>query len=181
MNTMKAEIRSPSAKAKHLRKAGFVPCCIYGSELKESIPIQIPHREAMQLLRKKDEGSKIAIEVGNQKVITLIKDVSKNELKNEIEHISFHALSANRKVNSTAKVILCNRDKVPGYISQALFEIPYTALPADIVDTVLIDLENHQIGSRITVADLDIAKDEKIELLIDADNMVLNIIEHKKS
>ncbi|MGI6752307.1 MAG: 50S ribosomal protein L25 [Anaerovoracaceae bacterium] len=177
MNTLKVEIRDPKSKAKQLRRAGIIPCNIFGPELEESIAIQVPKREVLFLLRKSSVGSTVSLDVNGKKILTLVKEIAKNELKDEVEHISFHALSKNRKVNNTAPIVLLNKDRIRGYVSQALFEIPYTALPADLIDTVVIDLENRQPGTRITVADLEIYSDETIELLVDPDTMILNITE----
>lgn len=177
MNTLKTEKRNTKIKAKQLRKMGIVPCNIFGPELEESIAIQAPQKEVMFLLRKATVGSTVSLDVDGKKTLTLIKDISKNELKNEIEHISFHALSKNRKVNNTAPIMLLNKDRIQGYVSQTLFEIPYSALPADLIDTIVIDLENREPGTRITVADLDVYSDDTIELLIDPETMVLNIVE----
>ena len=40
MNTLKAEKRDMSIKAKKLRREGFVTGCIFGREMKESIPLK---------------------------------------------------------------------------------------------------------------------------------------------
>jgi large subunit ribosomal protein L25 len=60
-----------------------------------------------------------------------------------------------------------------------LFEIPYKALPADMVESVTVDLEGMEIGDSVSLADLDIAKNDAIELLIEADSPVVNIIEQR--
>ena len=41
MNTLKAEKRDMSIKAKKLRREGFVTGCIFGREMKESIPLKM--------------------------------------------------------------------------------------------------------------------------------------------
>lgn len=176
MNSISAEIRSPQAKAKNLRKAGLVPCCIFGPRLQKSISVQITQDEAKKLLREKHKGSKLEIGVGGEKTTVLIRDISRDPVKDEIEHISFQALVADKKVNTVARVVLLNRDKVSGYVSQALFEIPYAALPADLVDTVTVDLADRKAGCRCTVKDLAIAKNDRIELLLDKDSLVLSIV-----
>lgn len=176
MNTISAEIRNPQTKAKSLRKAGLVPCCIFGPRLQKSLSIQIPQDDAEKLLREKHKGSKLEIGVGGEKMTVLIRDISRNPVKDGIEHISFQALAADKKVNTAARVVLLNKDKVSGYVSQALFEIPYAALPADLVDTVTVDLADLQAGGRCTVEDLAIAKNDRIELLLDKDSLVLSIV-----
>ncbi|PXV95681.1 large subunit ribosomal protein L25 [Lachnotalea glycerini] len=177
MNVLKTEIRDANVKSKKLRREGLVPCCVYGPNLEKSISIQINKSNAMQLLRKKREGNQVEIEVNGEKMVTLINEISYNTLKNEIEHISFHVLDPNKKVNSVAQIALLNTDMVSGIVEQILFNIPYAALPEDFVDVVFVDLA--KIGNSITVADLDMFKNKKVDILIDADTMVLKIVEKK--
>lgn len=181
MNTMKAELRDPQVKAKSLRRSGQLPCCIYGAQLPESMSIQVALHEATNFLRKNGTGSKVELEVDGKKMLTLVKEIARNTLKNEVEHINFQALEADTMVSSTADIVLENRDKVPGFIAQVLFKLPYTALPADLMDTVVIDLEGMKMGSRVTVQDLPIAQNDKIQLLVEPDTVVFSIMDNKRT
>ena len=49
MNTLKAETRNMSLKAKALRKEGFVTGCIFGRELEKSIPLKMEKSEVERL------------------------------------------------------------------------------------------------------------------------------------
>ena len=60
MNTLKAEKRDLSIKAKRLRREGFVTGNVFGRQIKDSMPIQIAEREAERLLKKSGKGSKKA-------------------------------------------------------------------------------------------------------------------------
>ena len=50
MNTLKAEKRSMSDKAKKLRREGYVTGNVFGRSLAESIPVQIEKKEAEKFL-----------------------------------------------------------------------------------------------------------------------------------
>ena len=109
----------------------------------------------------------------------LIKEISRNTVKDEIEHIAFLVLEEGRKVNTAAKIVLLNKDKISGYVSQVLFRIPYSALPADLVETVTVDLTELQAGRRLTVKNLPIARNNKVELLLSPESPVLGIVEKR--
>ncbi len=181
MYTLNAEVRSPQVKAKHLRKAGFLPCCIYGIQLEESISIQVPQTDADRLLRQVGVGGTVDIHVAEKKYPVLIKEIARNALKNEVEHVGFQAMDANTKLNTTARIQLINREKVPGFIGQVLFEVPYSAYPADLIDTITIDMETIAGGGRIAVADLEIAKNENIQILIDTESIVVTVTENARA
>lgn len=180
MSTIIVTQRSPRAKAKQLRKAGIAPGSIFGASLPQSISIQMDTVAAVKMLRGKNIGSEATLELDGKKMPVLIKEISRNALTNELVHLEFQALDANTKINTVAHINLLNREKMPGYVNQSLFTIPYCALPADITDTITIDLTTLKVGASLSVGELDIAKNENIELLIPADTVVLNIADLKR-
>lgn len=175
MNLLEVEIRDSNKKAKKIRREGLVPGCIYGSKLEESLSVQMTKRDAVRLFRKKSKGNMIEIQVNEDKMVALVDEISKSTLNNEIEHISFQVLDADKKVERTAKIELINSDMVSGIIRQVLLEIPYIAVPADFVDVITIDVSDCQVGDCITVAELEIFKDKKVDILVEADDVILKI------
>lgn len=181
MNKITVESRNTEKKAKQLRRDGIVPCTIYGGGLEESMQIQMDHNVAKRMLRSKQEGSKIEIELNNETILAQVKDVEINIINNQIVHICFQALEADKKVNSKAQIILENADKVVGVLEQMIYEIPYSAFPSDMIDTVVVDLEGLAAGSFLTLEDVIDFKKEKIDLQVSADSMVLKISDRKEA
>lgn len=179
MNILNAEIRSPNLKAKQVRKKGLIPGCIYGPKLVESLSIQLNQSDVTQLLRKKSKGNIMEININGERMVALLDEVSMNTLKHEVEHISFHALDLEQKVLCSANIILNNKEKVSGLIEQVMYEIPYKAFPADIVDSITIELEGRQSGDKITVADVEFPNQDKIELAVNEDSMILKLVDKK--
>ena len=179
MNIITVESRNMLKKAKQLRKAGIVPCTIYGGSLPESLLIQMDQNAAKRMLRSKQEGSKMEIELDGKVMTVQIKDIESDIIKNEIIHICFQALEADKRVNSKAQIILENTDKVVGILEQMLFEVPYSALPADMIDTVTVDLEGLAAGSFLTLEDISDFKNENINLQVSSDSMILKISDRK--
>ena len=171
MNILNAEIRSPNLKAKGVRKKGFVPGCIYGPKLVESLSLQFNKSDIIQLLKRKSKGNTLMIDINGEKMVALLDEVSMNTLKHEVEHISFHALDLEQKVLCSANIILNNKDKVSG--------IPYKAFPVDIVDSITIEMEGIQTGDKITVADVEFPQQDKIELAVNEDSMILKVVDKK--
>ena len=181
MDTIIAAKRDLKVKAKSLRRTGIVPCSIYGGALPESLAIQINKTEAKRMLRSKREGSKLEIDLNNTLIPVQIKDVDSNILNNEIIHINFQALEADKKVNSKAQIILENTDKITGILEQMLFEVPYSALPSHMIDTVVVNLEGLVVGNVITLEDIPEFEDENVDLLVNADSMILKISDKQSS
>ena len=178
MTTLKAEKRDMQTKAKKLRREGFVTGNVFGREIQGSIPVQITKKDAEQLLRTKNKGSQIMLDVDGQQLDVLIKEIDFNAMKNQVEEIDFQALVSGEKVHSVAEVILLNHDKVTeGVIQQKLEEIPFKALPSALVEKVEIDLAKLRVGDSVKVKDLEIASDKDVDLMIDPEETVVIITE----
>lgn len=181
MDIIKVEKQSGQAKAKQLRRSGLIPCCVYGGSLAGSVSIQMRLQDADYLFRTKRVGSKVNLDLEGRLIPVQIKEKKKNHLNTEIEHISFQALAAEQRVNSVAHIFLRNADVVPGVLEQMIFEVPFSSLPADMIDTVTIDLEGLPAGTILTVDDIPEFRNEGVEVQIKRDSMVLRISDKKRA
>ena len=66
MNTLKAEKRSMSIKAKRLRREGYVTGNVFGRDIQESIPVKIEKTVVERLLKTCNKGSQILLDVDGQ-------------------------------------------------------------------------------------------------------------------
>lgn len=181
MNTIIAENRDTTKKAKQLRRSGIVPCVIFGKSLEESISAQINQNIARQLHRTMRIGSKINVEFNGKLFHTLIKDLEYNNLLNEVVHISFLVMDETKPINSVADIVLVNKEKVSGVLKQIQTQIAHSALPEDLLDIVTVNLENMPIGTKLTVGDIPEFRNKKIQLLVDPDSVVLSISDRKRA
>ena len=86
-------------------------------------------------------------------------------MKGQFDEIDFQALVGDEIVRSVAEVQIHNHDKLrEGILQQELTEISYSALPDDLIEKVVIDAAELNVGDTVTVEDLDIAKNPKIHL-----------------
>lgn len=178
MNTLKAETRNMSIKAKALRKEGFVTGCIFGRELEESIPLKMEKSEVDRLLKAEGKGGRVALQVDGKTYDALIKEVDYNAMKGWVDELDFQALVGTEKVHSSAEIHLINEGKlVAGIPQQMLHEINYKALPASLVEKIELDVGNLKVGDTIRVKDLEIAKDNNIDLMTDLESTVVTVTE----
>lgn len=178
MNTLKAEKRNMSIKAKTLRKEGFVTGCIFGRELEESIPLKMEKSEVDRLLKAEGKGGRVALQVDGKTYDALIKEVDYNAMKGWVDELDFQALVGTEKVHSSAEIHLINEGKlVAGIPQQMLHEINYKALPASLVEKIELDVGNLKVWDTIRVKDLEIAKDNNIDLMTDLESTVVTVTE----
>lgn len=175
MYSLKVERRSKDVKAKKLKREGLIPSSIFGGDLKESLLIQIPESEARKLLKVKGRGGNLDIECEGKKYNVIIEHISQNQMTHQIEDIEFQQLDENKAVSSFAQIILKNKNKIPTMVQQFITEIPYKALPSNLVETVEVDMAKLRAGSNLKVSDLLIWNKSDIEITIDGDRPVLNV------
>lgn len=178
MNTLKAEKRDMSIKAKKLRREGFVTGCIFGREMKETIPLKMLKGDVEKLLKTEGKGGRVALTVDVQTYDALIKEVDFNPLKGGVDEMDFQALVSTEKVHSSAEIHLINADKlVAGVPQQMLHEVDFKALPSALVEKIELDIGDLKVGDTIRVADLDIAKDKDVDLTTDPEATVVTVTE----
>lgn len=178
MNTLKAEKRDMTIKARKLRREGFVTGCIFGRELAESIPLKMEKASVDRLLKTEGKGGQVMLDVDGTTYNALIKEVDFNPLKGTIDEIDFQALVSGEKVHSTAEIHLVNHEKLAaGVAQQMLHEVSFKALPAALVDKIQIDIGNMKVGDTLKVKDLDIANNNEVDLTTDPEDVVVTITE----
>ena len=178
MNTLKAEKRDMTTKAKKPRREGYVTGVTYGREMKEPIPLKMEKPAVERVLKTGGKGSQVMLEVDGQTYDALIKEIDYDSLKGQLLEVDFQALVSNEKVHSVAEIILLNHEAVQeGVIQQMLQEVSYRALPADLVDKIKIDVSSMKAGDTLKVEDLEIAKNPEIDLQTPLDATVATVIE----
>ncbi len=182
MDTLKAEKRDLTVKAKKLRREGYVTGNVVGREIEGSIPIMINKRDAERVFRSKKKGSQLYLDVDGQKLDVLIREMNYNSMKNQYDEVDFQALVSTEKVHSVAEVVLLNHDKIQeGILQVVLEEIAYKALPSALVEKVEIDVGEMKPGDSIKVEDLPIASNPDVELTTSRDAVVVLVSESHAS
>ena len=177
MTTLKVQRRNMETKAKKLRREGYVTGNLFGKEIEGSIPLQIEKQEAERIERECMKGSQLYLELDGKTYDVLIKEMDYRPMDHQILEMDFQALVKGEKVHSVAEVILLNKEKVTeGVLEQLLEEIAYKATPEEVVEKVEIDCAALRLGDTLKVADLDIAKNDKIDLQTDLDAPIVSIL-----
>ena len=182
MNTLKVQKRDMAKKAKELRREGFVTGTVFGKELNGSIPVVIEKKEAERIHRECVKGSQLYVELDGKKYDVLLKEVDYDAMKRQILEMDFQALVKGEKVHSVAEIVLHNKEKVMGGIlEQLLEELAYKATPENLVERIDIDCTGWKIGDVIKVSDLEIAKNDKIDITTHMDSVVASVLAPKNA
>jgi large subunit ribosomal protein L25 len=175
MNILNVEKRDAGIKAKKLRREGLVPCTIFGGELKENILITASASEMRKMLNKKSRGAILTLKCGEENYNVILKEISYDGMAGQAQDASFQLLKGDEMITSVAKIVLKNKDKIPTLVQVLIPEIPYRTLPEHLVETVEIDLAKLRPGAGVQVKDLSIYGNENMELLVEAERLVMSI------
>lgn len=174
---LEAKIREKTGKSGAMRRENRIPAVVYGPNI-ESQAIEIPLNEVQKFMRHQGTGSTLDLVVGDETHLALFKNVQVHPVTQLAMHLDFQALSATEKVRVTIPVFIHVSEHLRGMMVQELLnEIEIIALPGDLESSISIHVDEGEIGDVLTVGELDIAKNEKIEILTDLEAPVYNIVE----
>ena len=181
MITLKAEKRDANVKAKKLRKEGYTTGVLYGKEMTEAVPLQFTSADALRFIGKNGKGSQVVLEIGDEKVNAVVKDIDYNSMQRQIMALDFQALVKGEKISTTVPVHFENADIVQGIVEQELSEIHYKAEPDQLLDTIVIDFKEISPEVRdMHVKDLHL-EEKGIHLITPEDDTIFQIADYAKA
>ncbi|WP_297689681.1 50S ribosomal protein L25 [uncultured Anaerococcus sp.] len=178
---LQAEKREATGKNKvnKLRSNELIPGVVYAKN-QENVNVQFEAREFDKVLRQAGTSTIITLDVNGEGKEVLIKDFQTHPYKNQFLHVDFQAIDQNQAIRVTVPVNLIGRDDLnadAGVLVQNIDVLEVECLPKYIPQTADIDIKDLQIGENKTVADLDIFKDENINVLADAEEVICSLQE----
>ena len=127
-------------------------------------------------LFNKISGSTIlTIKVDGKEHATLVREVQRDYIKNELLHVDFQAVSLKEKFRTHVSLTLVGKAPVlenfDALIVSGIDQIEVECLPQDLVDTIEVDISSlAEIGDAIYVKDLP--KLANVEILTDLEELV---------
>jgi large subunit ribosomal protein L25 len=165
-------------KVNALRREGLIPAVVYGGG-GESIPIELDAREAIKILSETSTSTLITLKVGKDDHRVLMRDIQYDVIKRTPIHVDFLRVEMDTAIRTSVPIEFVG--EAPGVREQGgvlvtgLAELEIEALPADLPDKVIVDLEVlTEIDSMITVADVFVGKG--VDVLTDPDEVLAHIV-----
>ena len=175
---IKAQIRTlVGKKVKKLRKDGFIPATIYGKGM-ESISIQFNIKEFEKIFDNVGESGLVEILIDDKKYPVLFKNPQYSPVHGFFIHIDCHKVNLREKIKATVPVELIGESeavKAGNILIQVNDEIEVEALPANLPESIEIDISIlKEVEQMITVADLIVDK-EKVEIISPIDTVIAKV------
>ena len=167
-------------EARRTRRQGKVPAVLYGGDGTEATPISVEPRELLKILHS-ESGANTLISLklaGAGDTRVLVKEYQLDPITHQILHADFYRVAMDRMLQVTVPVVV--RGESPGVKQQGGIiefvhrELDIECLPADIPESVVIDISNLMLHQGVRVR--DIATDAKWKAISDADMMLVHVI-----
>jgi large subunit ribosomal protein L25 len=143
-----------------LREEGRIPAVVYGHGI-SPLSVSITRRDLRAALHT-DAGSNAVINlaVGSDEHLTIVKDLQRHPVRNEVIHVDFLVVNRNEIVTVDAPIVLTGDSKAvhdaSGTIDQQLFTLSVNSTPGNIPNEITVDVSGLGIGDSIRVGDLQL-------------------------
>src|ERR1035437_7689504 len=163
---LKVEKRTVLGKqVKALRRAGILPCNIYGKDL-ESTAVQVPEKDFLAVFEEAGETGLVDIELGDKKTPVLIHNMQKN-FRGKILHADFFQVNLKEKVKTMVPLEIVGEPKAV---------LDKVGILMNILSEIEVNVEHFaNIDDQVLVADLKIP--EGVTVLTEAEQVVSKIAE----
>jgi large subunit ribosomal protein L25 len=180
-----ARPRSQSGRnaVKSVRARGSVPAVIYGHHTTPA-NLEVSHRE-LEILLSHAVGENILVDLEIQEganksnQLSLIQEVQRHTLRNQILHVDFQAVSMTEKISADITIEpFGESDGVKnfgGLLEQSMRSITIRCLPQDLPEIIKVDVSALKVGDSIHIRDLQLPNG--VEADVDADLTVFIVAE----
>jgi len=167
-------------KVQKLRAEGGVPGIIYGTELKENVPIVIMTNDLVKAFNEAGESTLInlTLDGATEPREVLIKEITYDAITDQPSHVDFFQVKRGQKLEMDIALnfvgIAPAVKELGGIIIKTLDKISVRCLPKDMISEIQVDLTSLKTADdKISIRDLAIPA--SIEVLDDLDETVVVI------
>lgn len=183
MEKLKLNLRDGKGKNKvdKMRRDSMVPGVVYGNN-KEPKNVTVVEKDLVKIIEEAGTSNIIDVDLDGDSFKVLFKEIQNHPFKNKVLHFDMFEVNMTEKIRVSIPVVLEGRDEIrvqPSILFQHLDEVEIEVLPGDLPSDAIVNVVEMQIGDTYTVADLDIAKNDKIEILTEMDTAVATLSEPK--
>jgi len=156
---VQARVDSGSRPARRMRRQGFIPAVVYGSDL-ETTPITVDRRELNAVLRT-EAGLNALINVvvdDGGEVLAVAREIQRDPVRGDITHLDLIKVSLDTEIEAEVLIeyvgVPAGVREEAGFVEAIENSVTIMALPASIPPSIEVDITELGIGDTLKVADL---------------------------
>ena len=142
--------------AAQARKAGLVPCVVYGSG--EQTHFSVKDIDIEKIVFSADVYQ-VELDIEGKKVNGVIRELQQHPITGKIQHVDFLQLEENKPVRVELPVRIVGSAKgvmAGGKLMQAYRRLRVVGLPAALPESITLNVSSLKIGKAIRVANINI-------------------------
>jgi large subunit ribosomal protein L25 len=141
-----------------LRTEGRIPGVVYGHGI-SPLSISIDRKQLRAVLHTEaGHNAVINLTVGSDKHLTIVKDLQRHPVRNEVIHVDLLVVNANEQVTVDVPIVLVGEAKAVaadnGTVDQQLHTLTLSTTPGNIPNELTVDVSSLEIGGHVRVGDL---------------------------
>lgn len=186
MNTIKLNLvnreHTGTADAKKTRAEGYVPGIFYAQD-SEPVAVAAKANELEKVVDEAGTSALVDVNVNGKDYKILFKEIQSHPFKNQLLHFDAYGVNLKEKIKLSIPVVLEGREDIrvePSVLLQLLEEVEVECLPTSLPSDAIVNVADMQIGDTLTVADLDVASIDDIEVLTDLEEAVCSLQEPRE-
>ena len=157
-----------SRSTRRLRREGRVPGVLYGLG-QDPMSFSVSYADLRGSLTT-DAGlnALIEIEIGGSKHLSILKDLQRHPVRDEVIHVDFVRVDPNEELSVDVRLVMIGdakkvRDE-DGMVDQTMFSLSVLSLPQSIPNELLVDVSDLEINSSVRVGDIALPEGVRTEV-----------------
>ena len=176
---LEAQPRTPGTKndARRVRAAGKIPAVVYGAG-KDAASVSLDPRQVSRILHSETGHNTIfELTMEGERTQAMIVDWQYEPIKGALLHIDLKRIAMDQKLTVEVPIVLKGEavgvKQQGGILEQLLREVEIECLPADIPNSIEVDITELVFGKVLRVSDLP--KSDKLKYLSDSNQPVAHV------
>ncbi len=165
---VKPRKRIGKSGAREIRKEGNIPAILYGGG-EEPVPLVVRPDDLKQALSGSGGiNTVLELEIDctepTVKKFSMVKEIQRDPLKDRVIHLDFLAIDMQKSVRVAVPVNTRGRsegERRGGKLERLIRTVDLECLPADIPDSIEIDVTELKIGDFVDISGLSLGEDTK--------------------
>lgn len=173
------------SRVKKLRRDGYVPAVLYGKG-QETLPLQVSLKDFNKAFKMAGESTLVYVNVNGQSYPTIIHDVARDPVKDNILHADFYKVRLDEKIKTKVPVIFIGESpavkELGGIFIRNVNELEVEALPQNLPHELTIDISVlKNFGDKIIIADLKKSLGTLAELTTEDNDAIIATVQEPMS
>jgi large subunit ribosomal protein L25 len=150
--------KTGSGPSKRLRVEGKIPGVVYGHG-NDPMSVAVVRRDLRAALTTEaGMNALINLDVGGDVHLTIVRDVQRNPVRNEVTHVDFIIINRDEIITVEVPIVFTGEAKAVmdenGNVDQQSFTLTVNAKPGSIPNELTLDISEMTIGDTLRVSDI---------------------------